>query len=272
MQLIVLLYFCCRNNTRTAIILIGIWTVSFLTLFPIALISQLVELWDFGTYQYFCVEHWAVEGQRQAYTIIVFSTSYLMPLVAIAVAYFLMARSLWRSVRPGCSVNDNTVKAVRGRRKIAKMVFVIVVIFGISWLPIHVVHLRNDLTSQGFSNAFYILKIIGHCMSYANSAINPVIYSFMSQNFKKCFKQAFSFRSCRKNRSRDIFVLTDPENPDQNQNRNQNRYQNLHQRNTNGRRNQPIQANPLPMVVKMNTRGSSQTALCDSPAIQSTRM
>lgn len=35
------------------------------------------------------------------------------------------------------------------------------------------------------------LKIWGHCMSYSNSSVNPLVYAFMGNNFRKAFKHAF---------------------------------------------------------------------------------
>ena len=68
------------------------------------------------------------------------------------------------------------------------MVLVLVVIFACCWLPIHCVHLRNDFGQPPYTFVYYIIKIVAHCMSYANSAINPIIYSFMNESFRKAFK------------------------------------------------------------------------------------
>ncbi|XP_039476766.1 KISS1 receptor b [Oreochromis aureus] len=35
------------------------------------------------------------------------------------------------------------------------------------------------------------LKIWGNCMSYSNSSVNPFVYAFMGNNFRKAFKHAF---------------------------------------------------------------------------------
>lgn len=37
--------------------------------------------------------------------------------------------------------------------------------------------------------------LLSGCLAYANSAINPVLYAFLSDNFKKSFAKAFTCAS-----------------------------------------------------------------------------
>lgn len=80
------------------------------------------------------------------------------------------------------------------RAKISKMVVVIVVLFTVCWGPI-----QFFILYQAFypnfrkSYALYKIKIWAHCMSYANSSVNPIVYAFMGANFRKSFKNAFPF-------------------------------------------------------------------------------
>jgi len=57
----------------------------------------------------------------------------------------------------------------RRRRKATKMVAVIVIMFAVSWLPIHVFHLwyrfQDDFPK---TQATYVFKIVAHALSYAN--------------------------------------------------------------------------------------------------------
>ena len=46
-----------------------------------------------------------------------------------------------------------------------------------------------------FTSATLVLKIIAHCLSYANSSVNPLIYAFVSNQFRRDFK---SICPCRK--------------------------------------------------------------------------
>ncbi|KAK2094173.1 Galanin receptor type 1, partial [Saguinus oedipus] len=33
--------------------------------------------------------------------------------------------------------------------------------------------------------------ITAHCLAYSNSSVNPIIYAFLSENFRKAYKQVF---------------------------------------------------------------------------------
>ena len=41
-----------------------------------------------------------------------------------------------------------------------------------------------------FTPVTYVITVLAHCMSYANSSLNPVVYAFVSQTFRKDFKRA----------------------------------------------------------------------------------
>lgn len=42
-------------------------------------------------------------------------------------------------------------------------------------------------------NAFsFTMMLLTGCLSYANSAVNPILYAFLSDNFKKSFAKAFT--------------------------------------------------------------------------------
>ncbi|XP_074655558.1 galanin receptor type 1-like [Tubulanus polymorphus] len=200
-----------RTFERAVVVIGIIWVAAFMLLLPIAIITRIKALFDHGGQKNFCHEYWPVEAQRRAYTIIVFVLLYCLPLSIIVVCYLLMAKNLWMSISPAFQESNHAaLKAFQARRRVAKMVLVVVIIFGLCWLPIHIVHIRNDFGMTGADGGVqiidYVFKIFAHCMSYANSAVNPLVYSFLSENFRKCFRMAFI--CCEKKpRNRRIFTL-----------------------------------------------------------------
>lgn len=71
---------------------------------------------------------------------------------------------------------------------------VVVVVFGISWLPHHVVHLWAEFGAFPLTPASFLFRITAHCLAYSNSSVNPIIYAFLSENFRKAYKQVFKCR------------------------------------------------------------------------------
>lgn len=73
----------------------------------------------------------------------------------------------------------------------AQTVLVVVVVFCLSWLPDHVVHLWVEFGTFPLNQTSFVLRVAAHCLAYSNSSVNPVIYAFLSENFRKAYKQVF---------------------------------------------------------------------------------
>lgn len=81
---------------------------------------------------------------------------------------------------------------VRARRKVAVTVLAFVVIFGICFMPYHIFMLWFYYwpTAQDDYNSFWhVLRIVGFCLSFANSCANPVALYFVSGAFRKHFNR-----------------------------------------------------------------------------------
>ena len=56
--------------------------------------------------------------------------------------------------------------------------------FGISQFFVRQTMDKDSIAYEKFNNVLMYAGIITHCMCYFNSAINPIIYYFMSAQFK----------------------------------------------------------------------------------------
>ena len=84
----------------------------------------------------------------------------------------------------------------RRRSKVTRMVFIVVLLFAICWLPVHVFQLYRIFNPQ-FPRTItvYVLKMVSHTLSYANSIVNPFVYAFLNDGFRKAFRRTFPFIS-----------------------------------------------------------------------------
>ncbi|XP_053100322.1 nociceptin receptor isoform X4 [Hemicordylus capensis] len=121
--------------------------------------------------------------------ICIFLFSFMIPVMVITVCYSLMIRRL-KNVR----VLSGSKEKDRNLRRIARMVLVVVAVFIICWTPVHIFVLVRCLGVKA-DNEFN-LAILYFCtaLGYANSCLNPVLYAFLDENFKTCFKK-FCFPS-----------------------------------------------------------------------------
>ncbi|XP_045873985.1 neuromedin-U receptor 1 [Meles meles] len=94
----------------------------------------------------------------------------------------------------------------RGRTQVTKMLFVLVVVFGICWAPFHADRLMWSFVSQwteGLHLAFQYVHVISGVFFYLSSAINPVLYNVMSSRFRETFQEALCLGTrCRYHRPR----------------------------------------------------------------------
>ncbi|CAH6791879.1 Nmur1 [Phodopus roborovskii] len=146
---------------------------------------------------------------RVFYNLVVQTTTLLffcLPMVTISVLYLLIGLRLRRermllqeeidgrkatAARKTCS--RRLLLRDRGRRQVTKMLFALVVVFGICWAPFHADRLMWSLVShwtEGLVLAFQFVHVVSGVFFYLGSAANPVLYSLMSSRFRETFRQA----------------------------------------------------------------------------------
>ncbi|KAG7214309.1 hypothetical protein INR49_023168 [Caranx melampygus] len=114
----------------------------------------------------------------------VFLFSFLIPVAIISICYSLMVKRL-RSVR----ILSGSKEKDRNLRRITRMVLVVVAAFVVCWTPIQIMVLAQSL---GFNlSSLFILVLMHFCIAlgYVNSSLNPVLYAFLDENFKRCFRE-----------------------------------------------------------------------------------
>lgn len=114
----------------------------------------------------------------------VFLFSFLIPVAIISICYSLMVKRL-RSVR----ILSGSKEKDRNLRRITRMVLVVVAAFVVCWTPIQIMVLAQSL---GFNlSSLFTLVLMHFCiaLSYVNSSLNPVLYAFLDENFKRCFRE-----------------------------------------------------------------------------------
>jgi hypothetical protein len=86
-----------------------------------------------------------------------------------------------------------------GRKKVAKMLIALVIVFAICWLPYYIVSLYLDFhydspSAMRFMTVLPFVILLGH----ANSALNPVLYFYSSKTFRTYLSKLFRCICCSK--------------------------------------------------------------------------
>lgn len=124
--------------------------------------------------------------------ICVFIVAFVVPVLVISICYGLMILRL-KSVRllSGSKEKDKNL------RRITRMVLVVVAAFIICWTPIHIFIIVKTFIKIDQKNPLVIISWhLCIALGYMNSSLNPVLYAFLDENFKRCFREfCLPFRS-----------------------------------------------------------------------------
>lgn len=186
------------RTTKTALMVIAIiWVVSMCLLTPRINVYGIYTTFHIVSFTDLC-DRVISEYDKKVDTISMFIFLYLLPQIVMALSHFGIGRRLWHSQRPGdgLACNQGTILGIRERRRIAKILIVITIVFGIGWLPIHLYHLVEDFD---YGNILFGETIdsgtVSLFFSFGANSLNPLFYCIFSSTFRKHFKQELL---CRK--------------------------------------------------------------------------
>ncbi|XP_069765841.1 galanin receptor 2b-like [Narcine bancroftii] len=169
---------------RNALVAIGIiWALSIILAGPYMNYYQIVLYNGVPI----CVPVWE-DKRRKVMDVSSFVFGYVIPITILSFAYTKTIKYLWTSVDPIETISE--VK--KAKQKVTKMIIIVTMLFCLCWLPHHVVIMCFWFGYFPFNKATYAFRLISHCMSYANSCLNPIVYALISKHFRKRFKQVFT--------------------------------------------------------------------------------
>ncbi|NXG13795.1 GALR2 protein, partial [Grallaria varia] len=160
-----------------------IWGLSVVFAGPYLSYYDLIE-WDSS---YICMPGWE-EWRRKVMDTVTFAFGYILPVLVISLSYTRTIKYLWTAVDPLEDISESR----KAKWKVTKMVIIVTILFCLCWLPYHVIILRYLYGDFPFNQATYAFRLLSHCMAYANSCLNPIVYALVSKHFRKGFKKVFS--------------------------------------------------------------------------------
>ncbi|XP_061741115.1 somatostatin receptor type 5-like [Nerophis ophidion] len=173
-----------RRPQVAKIFSVTLWVVSFLVVLPVTIYSHVQE--GLNT----CNITWP-EMQNWWSVVFILYTSILGffgPLLVITICYLLIVIKV-RSA----GVRAGVTKRRRSERKATRMVVIIVGVFVFCWMPFfttNIVNLVYIIPENNATAAIYFFLVI---LTYVNSCANPVLYGFLSDNFKQSFQKVLCF-------------------------------------------------------------------------------
>ncbi|XP_041641538.1 somatostatin receptor type 5 [Cheilinus undulatus] len=158
-----------------------VWAGSFVVVLPVVVFADVLK--DDGN----CSIVWPEPAEVWKTSFIVYTCTmgFFCPLLVICLCYLLIVIKV-RSV--GKRAQATSSRRRKSERKITRMVVVVVAVFVLCWLPFYALNIVNLLVVlPGDLRGVYFFVVV---LSYANSCANPILYGFLSDNFKRGFKKA----------------------------------------------------------------------------------
>ncbi|KAI5613373.1 neuropeptide FF receptor 1 like 2 [Silurus asotus] len=146
-----------------------------------------------------CFENWADPHMRKVYTTVLFAHIYLIPLTIITLMYGRIGIKLYTT--SVISVNEQqessggqtTARPLISHKKIKviKMLIMVALLFTLSWLPLWILMLLTDyggLEQEELELLSGYVFPFAHWLAFSNSSVNPIIYGYYNENFKRGFQ------------------------------------------------------------------------------------
>ncbi|XP_024155596.1 neuropeptide FF receptor 2 [Oryzias melastigma] len=161
---------------------------------------------------YWCRENWPSQEMRKIYTTVLFANIYLAPLSLIVIMYARIGFTLFKTTIPptrgsgsgeGSGANklsvDGRQTISRKKKRVIMMLVVVALLFVLSWLPLWTLMMLSDyarLTEHQYRVINIYVYPFAHWLAFFNSSVNPIIYGFFNENFRRGFQAAFKFQLC----------------------------------------------------------------------------
>lgn len=220
-------YICTISQARKVIAII--WAMSFLLAIPVLFVKAHKEVGG-RIKAYWCVYDWDAPTLCKIYSLYMLSLILIGPALIMGFAYTSICREvcdvmvtrasmtaggemrngaeparemhtlkitssngshIYRAKRGGKNKGDedNNNKTVK---QVIKMLVAVVLLFILCWTPILVTEVLTAYDILHRINYGYLkpMRMVFHLMSYFNSCVNPIVYGFLSRNFRDSFINA----------------------------------------------------------------------------------
>ncbi|XP_051901024.1 somatostatin receptor type 1-like [Pristis pectinata] len=174
-----------RRLSVAKVINVLVWAFSLLVIVPIIVFADTQQT-ESGAV--ICNLLWPQKSWSKVFVVYTFLVGFLFPVSAICLCYLLIVVKM-RAV----SLKAGWLQRRKSEKMITWMVMLVVAVFAVCWTPFYTVQLVNVFWFQPDPTLTQLVVIL----SYANSGANPILYGFVSENFRQSFQRILCIRCSR---------------------------------------------------------------------------
>ncbi|XP_046898257.1 galanin receptor type 1, partial [Hypomesus transpacificus] len=176
---------------RRILAMVGVvWAVSWAICSPLAVLARREEVALGSLVLVVCQEVWPGPRLKQGYNVLLFLALYCLPVSFNLAIGFLTVRRLGGGGHGGpFSELDPRSQALhcarlRARRRIARVVVALVLLFAVSWLPLYLADLWIDRERQRPPSWLLQSRPFAQWLGLTNSSLNPLCYCFLGDIYR----------------------------------------------------------------------------------------
>lgn len=171
--------------------IVVIWFLSILMASPLLLFAEYRKEEIIVTVEIpsMCVEGHSFLYEKAAYSISSLVIQYIVPIVIVTSTHARIFAQLKRRFRTN-QIARNKREGNRNRRT-TSLLLSIALTFGLAWLPLNIVNIMADFNHQQMTSldSQQILIALCHICATCSACVNPVLYGWLNENFKKEFRK-----------------------------------------------------------------------------------
>ena len=170
-----------RNVKNCTIVIIILWVIICCANVPVYIINDVYSYNFYEEVRSACMSM-VIKNNGKPFYGCFFAFAFMLPLTLVCILYGSMIKRLLRGVGGSGEVS-------RGKKRVTRMVVAVVAAFAICWLPNNVMFMIIHFGKYPTNTTFIAIQITSNCLAYMNSCINPILYAFLSDNFRQSFRK-----------------------------------------------------------------------------------
>lgn len=177
-----------------------VWTMSVLVMIPIAMYARTSD-------DSHCGVMWPSSQWVKAESAFIwysFLLGFGIP-VSLTLVFYIMVLLKLKGLGPKSEIRSKAKK--KSHRKVTKMVLTVIAVYICCWFPYWTMQIVITLDNPVDTLAKLVTVVFIYSLAYANSAMNPILYAFLSDNFKKSFFKAFKCAATSDNLNNETSVF-----------------------------------------------------------------
>jgi len=163
--------------TTCLFIIVCIWIFALLATLPYGIFLRFKKVEG----KFTCAEAWPSEIVRQVFSASTATMQFILPFLIIMVCYIKVSLKLSDRAKskPGSKSSKKEAMERERKRRTNRMLIGMVAIFGISWLPLNLVNLLNDLSLYADAWEYYnFVFFCAHAIAMSSTCYNVFLYSW----------------------------------------------------------------------------------------------